>query len=142
VDAFISTLFLGAVFGSIYALLAYGLVLTFRTSGVFNFAQGALGMFFAFVYYQLQQGGQMHLIVGDYTMRWHLPTAIALPLVVLVLAPLVGVGLDAILFRKLRDAGAVVQIVATIGLLITFFGIALVVWGESTTLTPHTIFGS
>jgi len=55
-DARVSTLFLGAVFGSIYALLAFGLVLTYRTSGVFNFAQGALGMFFAFVFFQLHKG--------------------------------------------------------------------------------------
>src|SRR5207247_1066406 len=120
-DALISTLFLGAVFGCIYALLAYGLVLTFRTSGVFNFAQGALGMFFAYVYFQLQQGGSMNLVVGVYDMRWHLPVGIALPLVLLVLAPLFGALLEAALFRKLRDAGAVVQIVATIRLLVSSF---------------------
>ena len=120
----VSTLFLGAVFGAIYALLAYGLVLTFRASGVFNFAQGALGMFFAFVYYQLEQGGRMNLVVGVYDMRWHLPDAAALALVVLVVAPLFGAGLDALLFRRVRDAGAAVQMVVTIGLLISLFGLA------------------
>ena len=137
----VSTLFLGAVFGAIYALLAYGLVLTFRASGVFNFAQGALGMFFAFVYYQLEQGGRMNLVVGLYDMHWHLPDALALPLVVLVLAPLFGAALDILLFRKVRDAGAAVQIVATIGLLISLFGLAGAVWGSSSTLTPRTLFG-
>src|SRR5437016_14509703 len=90
VGSYLSTLFLGAVFGAIYALLAYGLVLTFRTSGVFNFAQGALGMFFGFLYYQLQQGGKVNLILGVWSMRWHLPAPIALVLVVGVLAPLFG----------------------------------------------------
>jgi branched-subunit amino acid ABC-type transport system permease component len=140
-DALVSTLFLGAVFGAIYALLAYGLVLTFRASGVFNFAQGALGMFFAFVYYQLEQGGRMNLVVGVYDMRWHLPDALALVVVVLVLAPLFGAALDAVLFRRLKDAGAAVQIVATIGLLIALFGLAGVVWGAASTLTPRTLFG-
>src|SRR5256714_3329990 len=141
-DPFVSTLFLGAVFGCIYALLAYGLVLTFRTSGVFNFAQGALGMFFAYVYFQLQQGGSMNLVVGVYDMRWHLPVGIALPLVLLVLAPLLGAGLDAALFRKLRNAGAVVQIVATIGLLVALFGLAGVIWGSSSTLRADSLFGN
>ena len=143
-DALISTLFLGAVFGCIYALLAYGLVLTFRTSGVFNFAQGALGMFFAFTYYQLQQGGRrpMNLVVGVYTMHWHLPSGVALLLVVLVLAPAFGALLDVILFRRLRDAGAAVQIVATIGLLLSMQGLAGVIWGSATTLTPHSLLGS
>src|SRR2546423_10592802 len=140
-DAFLSTLFLGAVFGCIYALLAYGLVLTFRTSGVFNFAQGALGMFFAFVFFQIQQGGPMNLVVGVYDMNWHLPVGLALPVVLLVLAPLFGAALDVVLFRRLRDAGAVVQIVASIGLLITLFGLAGVVWGSGTTLTPRSLFG-
>src|SRR5437764_9349007 len=140
-DALISTLFLGAVFGCIYALLAYGLVLAFRTSGVFNFAQGALGMFFAYVYFQLHQGGSMNLVVGVYDMRWHLPVGIALPLVLLVLAPLFGALLEAALFRKLRDAGAVVQIVATIGLLVSLFGLAGVFWGSATTLRAESLFG-
>src|SRR2546422_3834160 len=140
-DAFVSTLFLGTVFGCIYALIAYGLVLTYRTSGVFNFAQGALGMLFAFVYFQLQQGGRMNLVVGVYDMRWHLPIGLALPLVVVVLAPLVGAVLERVLFRQLRDAGAVVQIVATIGLLLAFQGVAGVVWGSGTTLTPRSVFG-
>src|SRR5207247_8527260 len=98
-DALISTLFLGAVFGCIYALLAYGLVLTFRTSGVFNFAQGALGMFFAYVYFQLQQGGSMNLVIGVYAMRWHRPVGIALALALSGLAPLSGPRLAGALAR-------------------------------------------
>ena len=89
-SALVSTLFLGAVVGGIYALDAFGLVLTYRTSGVFNFAQGALGMFFAYVYFQLVQGGQLKLVVGHYDQRWHLPAVVALLLVVGVLAPAFG----------------------------------------------------
>src|SRR5207244_5032657 len=74
--------------------------------------------------------------------RWPLPVGIALPLVLLVLAPLLGAGLEAALFRKLRDAGAVVQIVATIGLLVALFGLAGVVWGSATSLRADSLFGS
>ncbi|MHB8671674.1 MAG: branched-chain amino acid ABC transporter permease [Acidimicrobiales bacterium] len=139
---FLTTLFLGAVFGAIYALLAYGLVLTYRTSGVFNFAQGAVGMFFAYVFFQLVQGGDINLVVGTVHQGFKVPTLIALPLVVLVLAPAFGWGLEQVLFSKLRQAGPVVQIVATIGLLITLFGAAGVVWGSATTLTPRSLFPS
>ena len=140
VGAVLSTLFLEAVVGSIYSLSAFGLVLTYRTSGVFNFAQGAMGMFFSYVYFQLVQGGRMNLIVGNWTQTWKLPTWIGLPLVVLVLAPGFGWFLEVVLFRRLRDAGSTVQIVATIGLLISLFGIAGVVWGSATSLTPRSIF--
>ena len=136
---YLTTLFLGAVVGSIYSLAAFGLVLTYRTSGVFNFAQGALGMFFSYVFFQLAQGGRLNLVVGVYDQTWHLPTAVALPLVVLVLAPAFGWLLDVVLFRKLREAGSVVQIVASIGLLVSLVGVAGVVWGAATTLVPRSV---
>ena len=44
----------GVTTGSIYAIAACGLVVTYTTSGIFNFAQGAMGMFSAFVYWQLK----------------------------------------------------------------------------------------
>ncbi len=138
--AFLTTLFLGIVVGSIYSLSAFGLVLTYRTSGVFNFAHGALGMFFAFVYYQLVQGGRIGLVAFDYEQHWHLPTGVALVLVIGVLAPLGGWLLDVVLFSRLRGAGEVVKIVATIGLLVAVQGLAGVGWGAATTLTPTSIF--
>jgi branched-subunit amino acid ABC-type transport system permease component len=136
----LTTLFLGIVVGSIYSLSAFGLVLTYRTSGVFNFAHGALGMFFAFVFYQLVQGGKVGLVAADYHQSWHLPTGVALVLVVGVLAPLGGWALDTVLFSRLRHAGEVVKIVATIGLLVAVQGLAGVGWGAATTLTPTSIF--
>jgi branched-chain amino acid transport system permease protein len=139
---FLSIVLLGAVVGSIYSLAAFGLVLTFRTSGVFNFAQGAIGTLFAYLFFQLTEGGQVNFVVGRYDQRWHLPVGIALPLVVVVLAPALGLALDRVLFRPLRDAGSVVQIVATIGLLLTFIGVSSVVWGAATTLTPRSIFST
>lgn len=136
----VSVLFLGAVVGSLYALVAFGLVLTFRTSGVFNFAQGAVGMLFAYLYFQLTQGGQVNLIFFRYDQTWSLPRVVGLVAVVGVLAPAFGWLVDLVLFRRLRTASTVVQIVATIGLLISLQGVVGVVWGSGTTLTPKTIF--
>jgi branched-subunit amino acid ABC-type transport system permease component len=135
-----TALFLGAVVGSIYALSAFGLVLTYRASGTFNFAHGAVGMLFAFVFYQLVQGGRIGLVAFDYDQTWKLPTGGALLLVVGVLAPGFGWLLDRVLFHPLRDAGEVVKIVATIGLLVALQGVAGVMWGAATTLTPSSIF--
>ncbi len=136
----LTTLFLGIVVGSIYSVSAFGLVLTYRTSGVFNFAHGALGMFFAFVFYQSVQGGKVSLVAFDYHQSWHLPTGVALVLVVGVLAPLGGWFLDWVMFSRLRNAGEVVKIVATIGLLVAVQGLAGLGWGAATTLTPTSIF--
>ena len=45
----VNVLILGLVSASIYAVAASGLVVTYTTSGIFNFAHGAIAMFSAFV---------------------------------------------------------------------------------------------
>ena len=54
-SVFLSFTVLGIVYGAIYAITATGLVVTYTTTGVFNFAQGAVGMIAAFTYWQLWQ---------------------------------------------------------------------------------------
>ncbi|MBV9486394.1 MAG: hypothetical protein JO246_10085, partial [Frankiaceae bacterium] len=44
---------LGLFAGSIYALASLGIVLTYKTTGVFNFAYGGIAMFCAYVFWQL-----------------------------------------------------------------------------------------
>src|SRR5438067_2599583 len=92
---------IGVSVSAIYAVAATGLVVTYVTSGVFNFAHGAVGMFLAFVYYSLrvEQG-------------W--PTPIALAVVLLVVAPTIGVLLDAILMRRLAGASVTTKLVVTL----------------------------
>ena len=140
--ALLTTLFLGIVVGSIYSLSGFGLVLTYRASGVFNFAHGAIGMLFAFGFYQLVQGGPVSLVFFDANQNARLPTGVALILVVGIAAPAFGWMLDRILFRRLRDAGEVVKIVATIGLLVFVQGLVALMWGAATTLTPTSIFAT
>ncbi len=52
-NEFLQFALLGLGFGALYALAAQGVVLIYRGSGVINFAQGAMGMMGAFVYYTL-----------------------------------------------------------------------------------------
>ena len=53
-ETFLAFTVVGIVTGAIYAVAASGLVVTYTTSGIFNFAHGAIGMFMAFVYWQLR----------------------------------------------------------------------------------------
>src|SRR3954464_959914 len=88
----------------IYAMSASGLVVVYTTTGVFNFAQGAIGMFFAYIDWEL-------------TVDRGVPQAIALPLCVLVLAPLFGILLDRTIMRQLQGKQLVVQLMVTVGLM-------------------------
>lgn len=114
-SALLSYSIVGLVTGCIYALTATGLVVTYTTSGIFNFAHGAIGMMAAFSYWQL-------------TVAWGWPTWLALPAVLLVGAPAFGALVERILIRPLRGAAADLSIVITLGLLLFLLGVGNVAW--------------
>jgi len=103
-DKFLSLVISGTVTGGIYSIMASGLVLTYTTSGIFNFAQGAIAFAVAYFYYQLNSGG--------------VPIVPAAILSILVFAPLMGFALDRLLLRRLGEAPVYARVVGTIGLLV------------------------
>ncbi|MFD4628803.1 ATP-binding cassette domain-containing protein [Streptomyces sp. NPDC058284] len=102
----------GLVSGALYALLATGLVLSYSASGLFNFAHGATAYLCALTFYELHSGFGWPAV----------PTAL---LLVAVVAPALGLGLDRLMFRKLARVGESAQIVATIGLLVALPALGL-----------------
>lgn len=52
-EQLLSVVVFGLASAAIYAVAASGLVVTYTTSGIFNFAHGAVAMVSAFVYWQL-----------------------------------------------------------------------------------------
>ncbi|MER5202323.1 ATP-binding cassette domain-containing protein [Streptomyces sp. NPDC002825] len=104
----------GLVSGALYALLATGLVLSYSASGLFNFAHGATAYLCALAFHELRSGFGWPAV----------PTAL---LLVFVVAPGLGRGLDRLMFRKLAGVGETAQIVATIGLLVALPAAGL--WG-------------
>ncbi|MGH3208174.1 MAG: ABC transporter permease subunit, partial [Trebonia sp.] len=121
----------GVALGSIYGVAAQGLVVTYATSGVFNFAQGAIGMFLAFVYWEFR------VDIG-------LPTIVGILLTVLVAAPVMGILIERGIMRFLTDAPIVAQLVVTIGLMLGLMGLAGSVWNpnSSTQRVIPTFFGT
>src|SRR5258708_33690185 len=99
---FMSYLVVGLIIGCLYALTASGLVVTYSTSGICNFAHGAIGMFMAFTYWQLAVG-------------WHLPVVVSLLLVLGVFAPLAGAFIEQAFIRPLYGASLGVTLVVTLG---------------------------
>jgi branched-subunit amino acid ABC-type transport system permease component len=89
--------------GTVYALIALGFVLTYKTSGVFNLAFGAQAYLSAVMYYVTHT-------------EWGWPIVPSLVVSVVLLAPLVGLALEWLIFRHLRTASAVSKLVVTIGL--------------------------
>jgi branched-chain amino acid transport system permease protein len=117
--AFLSYTVIGLFTGAAYAIAASGLVLTYSTTRVFNIAHGAVGMVFAFVYW-------------DFSQKQGLPVWLSLALILLVVAPLTGVFIQRVLTPGLGTAPVGVSLVVTVAILVGMIGIATQIWPENT----------
>ena len=116
-DKFLTFTIAGLSTAAIYAVAASGLVVTYTTSGIFNFAQGAFGMMAAFAYWQVNQG-------------WGVPVIPSVILVVFVMAPLFGAVIERGIIRGIEGASEVVKIVVTVSLMVALLGLAQVIWPQ------------
>ncbi len=105
-----------------YGLAGVGLVVTYKTTGVLNFGYGAFATIGAYVYYWLYV---------DQGLAW--PYALALT--VLVVGPLLGL-LYELLARKLIRVSVVLQIAATVGIILIVTAVAALWYGRSGDLFP------
>ena len=114
----------GVVAGSIYALAGLGLVLTYRTTGILNFAHGAVATCITYVFFV--------------TLRADLgmPTALAFVLTIGVIAPGLGLLLHFVVFRWLSEATTATRVVATLGLLVALQGTVLKTYTGETRTAP------
>src|SRR3954468_2738345 len=108
----------GVASGSIAALSGIGLVLTYRATGIFNFAHGAVAMFVAYLLWQTNIG-------------WGWPLAVSAIVAILFAGPMVGVVLERVVFRplELRRASTSEKLVATLGVFVVLVGLAQTIWG-------------
>ncbi len=68
-NAFLPFIVIGLVVGSVYGLAGLGLVLTYKTSGIFNIGYGAVACGAAFIFYALW-GSTDGLGLGRPSSRW------------------------------------------------------------------------
>src|SRR5436305_13717513 len=113
----LSLILAGIGTGCIYSLAGMGIVLTYKATGIFNFAHGAIAMFVAYILWQLNS-------------EWHISLAIAAPITLLVVGPGIGLILERFIFRPLqrRRAGTSERLVATLGIFLLLVGLALKIW--------------
>ena len=102
-NTFLPFIVVGLATGAVYGLAGIGLVLTYKTSGIFNFGYGAVAALVAFAFYFLSEHG--------------LPWGAAAALSVLVVAPVLGLLLE-LMARTLNGASETIKVVATVGLIL------------------------
>ena len=107
----------GVTAGSLYGLAGMGLTLTYKATGVFNFAHGAVAAAAAFAFYTLHQ-------------QWHVPWPVALIVAVAFVGVVAGVVVERVTRRLIGDP--VASVVATVGLLLTLQGLIQWRYGAAT----------
>ncbi len=100
--------------GSIYVLVALGVVTIYNVTGIINLAQGEyamLGAMLAVTYY-----------------GWHFPLLLAF-MASIFSVTLIGMLIERLTVNPVRSASPVTLIIITVGVSITIRGIALLAWG-------------
>jgi branched-chain amino acid transport system permease protein len=151
----------GIAQGALVAAIALGVVLTYRGSGVVNFANSAIAMYIAYVYAVLRKEGDLFLpplpnplALVEGVVHWFqpnntfdlpdIPTRISFgpnmqfwPALVisLLFAVLMGLILHFLIFRPLRGAPPLAKVVASIGLFLYLPAVIV----RRFTIQPYTV---
>ncbi|KQT60498.1 MULTISPECIES: branched-chain amino acid ABC transporter permease [unclassified Aureimonas] len=104
----------GLLSGVMYSLVAIGFVLIYKTSGVLNFAQGAMLLFAALTFVSLVERG--------------VPFALSL-LATLAVMALLGLTIERAVLRPLTNRPPITLFMATLGLSYVIEGGAQLLWG-------------
>lgn len=111
----------GLASGAIYASLALALVVTFRSTGVINFAQGEMAMFSTFIAWELIHAG--------------LPVWLAV-IGSLVFAFAAGAAVERTVIRPVQQAPHLTIVIVTLGVFLIFNNLAGWIWSYVTKSFP------
>ncbi|TAK36383.1 MAG: branched-chain amino acid ABC transporter permease [Chloroflexota bacterium] len=112
--------------GSLYALVALGLMLTYRSTGVLNFAHGEMALVSTFVTFTLIK-------------TLHVPAPLAI-VIALFFSVVVGILVERIFIRPVHGKEELYILAVTIGLNTAFNSLVLIIWGADTLKFP-VVFG-
>ena len=112
----------GLTLGAIYALIAFSLSLVYRTTRILNIAQGEFSML----------GAMMAIAFVSATVPMPLAIVIAV-----VFAIIVGFLMERLTIRRAMRFPQMTIVMVTVGVSMTFQGLALVLWGSDSFSLPH-----
>jgi len=130
---------LGVGTGAMYGAFSMSVIITYRGSGVINFAVGALAMIPAMVFAELRRSGDLVLPLVIVPRRWSLGEPLGLwPAALIAMA--VGLTVAAVVFatviRSLRAAPPVTMLVATVGVTLILQALAVKNFGSGNIRSP------
>jgi len=113
-DFLLQVLWEGLVAGVLYALIALGFVLIYKSSRIFNFAQGIMVVFAALTLVGLHEKG--------------VPAWLALPLTLVVML-ILAIAIERVVLRPLVNQPDIILFMATIGITLFLVGFGELIFG-------------
>lgn len=121
---FLQTLIGGVTFGAVYALVAMGFSIVFRTMGLVNFAHGSVVMIGAYA-------------ASTFYMATQLPFAVAI-VVAIAVTGLIGLVIERFL-RPLENKDFTLMLIGTIGFGAVLEAVAILIWGATGHAVPNPV---
>lgn len=119
---------LGLSTGATYSLVAIGLVMMYKVSGVMNFAYANMGMFVTYLIWWLATGAGVNLYVS-----------IAIGI---AFAAVMGVVVERYGLRPIRHLSHASMLIVTFGILMILEGLAMQIWGTDYKAFPELVTGA
>src|SRR5690554_1298511 len=113
-DFLLQVLWEGAVSGVLYSLIALGFVLIFKSSRIFNFAQGIMVVFAALTLIGFHASG--------------VPALLAVPLTLVVMY-ILAMAIERLVLRPLVNQPDIILFMATIGITLFLVGFGEIIFG-------------
>jgi ABC-type branched-subunit amino acid transport system permease subunit len=139
-SSYILFLLLGLGSGAIYAILALGLVLKYRSAGVVDFGHSAVAMFIAYVYYGLRTQGKLEfpwaILPHEITITGaEMSNGVAM-IASLVYAAILGLVMYFVIYRPLRHATPMARICASVGVMLFLEAVAVLNFSSNPKSVP------
>ncbi|AUT00248.1 flagellar biosynthesis protein FlgM [Nostoc sp. CENA543] len=144
ISLFIQQLLNGLSIGSVYAIFALGYTLVYSILGIINLAHGAIFTLGAYFTYALMGGSfGFNGLFANLTLPVQLPFAMAL-IIGSGLAGLVGIGMERIAFKPLRNKGSdpLLTVVSSLGVAVVIVNLIQYLVGAESYTFPANTFGN
>ncbi|MEN3041906.1 MAG: branched-chain amino acid ABC transporter permease [Fervidobacterium sp.] len=124
----INQILLGLSTGAMYSLVAIGLVMMYKVSGVMNFAYGNMGMFMTYIIWWITSMLNINLYIGI--------------IIGIFLAAFMGISVERFGLRPIRHLSHGSMLIVTFGILMILEGLAVQIWGTEYKSFPELVSGT
>jgi len=122
-EYFLEVSLVGIAIGGVYALIAVGYALVYRTTRVVNFAHGNMMMFGAYFFFTF---------AAIFDLHWSISIILTL-----ICAALLGAGIERLLIRPLLGRPAISVVMVTVGMASILHGLAQMIWTAEDFFLPQ-----